>query len=425
MTGYVPVARSGHTVPSRYAFGNTETFWAWDLRVMPPAFKRVEATAVATGISSYVFIDNALLQIPLLMPEALALFRRLELEGSPASLHPELAIIPLTERVFAPLPTVMNPDPRVTILLTDLGNFQGHGFDGFFNAFDQMSEAEAWSKYEQHSNERNILYVHVGPDFSATQAATIVAHELHHLVAHHARGPGGGEPPQETWLSETAAEAAMLFNGFYADQAAINRFVQRSASVPLVNHSYVDYGITMLFAAFLIDRTGGYGSFDRLIRMPETGRAAVEKAFEIASGLPSTFDAIYSEFISYVFRASNTEELLPNSWSHNGGLGLKVPPIARAGVVKSFPYVAEGEIYPYSFAIYELSQGLPANVTVKLEIVSSDGSHANAGPPTCNDQLELMWKPLPGAIAIYGVGCRYGDKRDLMKYRLSIHTISR
>ena len=86
--------------------------------------------------------------------------------------------------------------------------------------------------------------------------------------------------------------------------------------------------------------------------------------------------------------------------------------------------MVEGEIFPYSFALYELKEDLPANASIKLEIVST-GANTSSEAPNCNDNLDLLWKPLPGAIAIYGVGCRYGDKRDLLKYRLSIQAIPR
>ena len=394
---------------------------------MPPGFKRVEASAAAIGERSYIFVDKNLLGNDVSFAQTAELFGRLEGQGLPSSMHPELGIIPLAERIFAPLPTVADPDPRVVVLITDLGTFEGHSFDGFFNVFDQYPEDYAWEQFAQHSNEKNVLYIHVGKgtkSFDVHHTASIISHELQHLLAQHARGLHGGNPPQESWLSEAQAEAAMLLAGYYTDQSALDRYAKRTYKVPLVSQTYVDYGVSILFAAFLIDRVGGYGGFDRIARMPEVGRAAVEKAFEIALGVPSSFDAIFGEFISYAFRASNTEEKLPASWSHSGGGGLKVPPLERAGTVGALPYIVDGELFPYSFALYELQEDLPPDASIRLEILST-GANTNSDVPNCNDNLDLLWKPLPGAIAIYGVGCRYGDKRDLLKYRLSIQTIRR
>jgi hypothetical protein len=91
-------------------------------------------------------------------------------------------------------------------------------------------------------------------------------------------------------------------------------------------------------------------------------------------------------------------------------------PITPAARAEAFPFVFTGKIRTYSFAVIELSEELPPNVNI--EVTRSDTPSAS---DPCKESLNLLWKPLPGAIAIYAVGC---ESETLMDYRVEIRAVS-
>lgn len=409
---------------ARYNVGDTAEFWAWDLTVMPPGFRRVEARAISVGPNSYVFVEKESWNSGAIdFRFAADLHSRLELQGLPSALEPDKGILPLQQSIFGPLPDVINQDPRVVILLLNMGEFNGHRFDGYFNAFDQMSEAEAQT-YQQHSNEVNMIYLDINPNGAndTHQVASIITHELQHLLNHH-RIPDFHQSP---WLSESSAEAAMMFSGYFTDQPAVERYAQRTWEIPLVTSTYVHYGVSAVFSAFLVDKLGGYGAFDYMMYIALPSREAVERAHYVRTGRNTSFDAIFSEFITYVYVASNTHESLPHTWQHLTNDGYRIPNLTNAATIRNLPFSYSGNLRPYSFAVFELGRALPPGAQVQVQILppveqpEAPSSEENDIIKNCKDDVQVLWKPLPNAIAVYSVGCKFGDNRDQLRYKLTI-----
>ncbi len=437
---FLPTTSSASNVLPRYAVGDLEEFWAWDLTVMPPGFRRVEARATSVGQSSYVFVENAAWESGAIdFGFASDLYNRLEQQGLPSSLNPEKGILPLQQSIFGPLPDRINTDPRVVILLLGLGEFNGHRFGGYFNPFDQMTEPEA-QNYQQHSNEVNVIYLGINLDGAndTHQVASIITHELQHLLSHN-RIPNFHQAP---WLSEASAEAAMMFSGYFTDQKAVERYAEKTWGIPLVTSAYVHYGASALFAAFLVDKLGGYGAFDDMMHAAIPSREAVEYAHYVRTGRNTSFDAIFSEFITYVYVNSNTHQSLPNTWQHSINDGYRIPNLTKVATIRTLPFNYSGSLRPYSFAVFELERALPPNARVSVEILAPSPPLAEL-PPTvlsaelplteippevadesilkdCKDDVQILWKPLPNAIAVYSIGCKFGDNRSQLRYKLTI-----
>ena len=261
-----------------------------------------------------------------------------------------VGIVPLQEKIFGPLPRKISADDRVIVLFADLGQFREIQFDGFYNSFDQLTEAEAFAKYKQHSNEANIIYMN-GLRGNETYTTGVVAHELQHLLA-----AGSVELSSENWLSEMLAEGAMLLSGFFTDQEHVNRFVADTAKVPLVTPTYVHYGPQLLFSSFLLDslslRDGT--AIGRLNAIQADGRKAVEQVFEQESKTRLSFDVIFSNFISYVFFHSQHGSSLPTAWNHRAG--IRIPKIQPYFTFTDPSGEFAGTLAPYSFAVIDLQQ---------------------------------------------------------------------
>ncbi len=403
------------------AVGTEKEFWVWDLNVMPPSFRKAKLTLREVGKRSYIYVEDKFWQRPIDQEMLDRFLERLEKKSPTGAVLPDYGIIPLEEALFAALPSKINPDERLNILFADLGKYKNYEFDGFFNAYDQMKDSDSWKDAQQHSNEANIIYIN-GLRQSEDYTLGVISHELQHLLAYHAV-PDQDPFQQDLWLSETLAEGAMLLNGYYGDQGHVNTYAQNTAAYPLVSESYVQYGSQLLFSSFLIDNISNYGGLGELTRAGIKGRDAVEALFQHQTSAPISFDALYSNFIAYIYNAAQKTELLPKIWHASGSalnvFGLRVPAITSAATITALPSVNEGILLPYTFLTFDLAKELPQDSLVKVELLP----HPNDSNPTkeCSKGEVPLWKPLSTkTIAVYSIGCEHKDKNDAIRFRLSI-----
>lgn len=405
-------------VESGPAIGSQREFWVWDLRVMPPGFRRTSATLRAAGERSLVYVEDLFWNTQI-QPEYMErLSHLLEKESPAGSLVPERGVVPAQENVFGHLPTRVGQDDRLIVLFADLGKYKDHEFDGFFNAYDQQTEAEA-QKEDQHSNEANIIYLN-GLRGSEAYTNGVIAHELQHLLVH----DPSGATQKDSWLSETLAEGAMLFTGHFSDQGHVDRFLKNTGAHPLVSPTYVSYGPQLLFSSFLIDSTTpGPGNLRDLARTPLPGRDAVEYFFESRLDLPQSFDAIFSNFISYIFSLQSYQLSLPLSWPRAQGLGISLNEITPYKTVTSPNTIIDGYVMPYAFVLIELANEIKDSTIIRVEPIrpttAEDKKEAGAG--NCARTASSLWKPIDHKrIVVYGVGCEPRSKQDLLHFRLII-----
>lgn len=401
---------------SQPTIGSEREFWVWDLNVMPPGFRRATATLRASGPRSMVYVENAFWKKQIEPAYVERLTKLLEQASPIGAVRSEMGVVPYEESVFGPLPKRASGDDRLIVLFANLGKYKDHEFDGFFNAYDQMTEAEA-VKEEQHSNEANIIYLN-GLRQNETYTNGVIAHELQHLLAH----DPSGATQKDSWLSESIAEGAMLLTGHFSDQLHVNRFARNTGTSPLVSPTYVTYGPQMLFASFLLDfANSGALNLAELGRVPLHGRDAIESFFARRLGVPQTFDAIYSNFLSYVFNAQSFNWSLPLSWQRSTGFGISMPEITAYKTVQSFPSVSEGYVYPYAFVAIDLGEPIRESTVIKVEPIRP-ANDDNIGPSAgCARAASLLWKPVSrNRIAVYAVGCEAKSKADLVHFRLII-----
>lgn len=390
--------------------GSSREFWVWDLNVMPPGFRRATATLQAVGDRSLVYVEDKLWHSNITPSIVGNLFHRLEVSAPEGAFINDKGIVEIEEAVFGPLPTKMNPDPRVIVLFADLGKFKNYEFDGFFNVFDQMLEKEAWEKHQQHSNEANIIYIN-GLRSNETYTQGVIAHELQHLLAHHNRDESEEGP--DAWLSESIAEGAMLLTGYYTDQGHVNRYAQHPWMFPLVSQSYVQYGPQILFASYLFDQLKQPKLFAKLGQIPQPSKQAVELVVEEALGIPQNFNAIFSQFLSYVFGTAARKDKIPSGWRHYENTGLTIPEFGFAATAEKIPFDFEGSVMPYAFAPIKLPHALPENAIVQVGLGQASES--------CKKNGSALWKPLASnVLAVYVVGCTADKPSDAVKFRLSI-----
>ncbi len=395
--------------PPRYTVNQQEEFWVWNLKVMPPGDRLVQARATAVGDRSYIFVENDLWKSAIYPQQVERLFHRLESAGKPSGFFPRLGVLSALEALFAPLPKIVRSDERLVVLLTNLYSYKDHTFDGYYNAFDQLTKDIAYEKYKQQSNEVNMIYI----DYRTMGAiddlegeeitASIIAHESTHLIDDVA----GSSPPREHWFSELLGEMSMVATGYFTDQTQINKFALSPEKFSLLSKSYVHYGPLALFAAYLMDRLPKNKitpHIQKLFHSTLDSRKTVEQMVLESTGKAVAFDDIYGDFISYLYTTSKQMNTIP--W----GQGFYVPTLKPVARVDHYPFHLESSISPYSFAIIDLD--IPPTARVELKITK---------PAEGDCPYHLRWKKLSKAIAVYAVGCTPASKKSSMEYTLSIY----
>jgi hypothetical protein len=248
----------GHTEPRTGAarvdnpppqVGAQRQFWVWDFAVMPPAPKQISATCRAVGDHGAFWVDDAAWNHTVNAADVATLDQRFNHQASPGAVDPTQGIGALDKTYFGDVPHVIDPDSTATILLTEFATFNGTSMDGYFNAFDQMPDAEA-QKYGQHSNEKNLIYLNTaGSPVAGDYMQAVLAHEFSHLLQF------GKDPDRSSWMGEMLAEVAMNVNGFHTDYGHVARHQEHPERV-LESETYVDYGACYLFGTYMMERYG-------------------------------------------------------------------------------------------------------------------------------------------------------------------------
>jgi hypothetical protein len=251
--------------------GAQRDFWTWDFAVMPPAPKRIHATLRSLGEHAAIWVDDAAWGKGVQAADIATLEKRFNRAAPSGAVDPTRGVFDIDCAYFGGLPHGIDPDPRVTILLTPFAQFNGTSLDGYFNAFDQMPDSETWSQYQQHSNEKNIIYLNTaGPSVSGDYMQGVLAHEFSHLLQF------GRNPEQASWLGETMAETAMALNGYHTDFGHVARH-QKRPDRPVESDTYVDYGASYLLGTYMLERYGA-GFISEVAANPGSGREAIEKS---------------------------------------------------------------------------------------------------------------------------------------------------
>ena len=269
--------------------GDKRDFWTWDMSVMPPGQKRVTSTCRATGDHTSIWVDDAVWSRLVTAEDVFTLNGRLEGEAPSGAVDPRRSITETNHEYFGEPPVGMDGDPKVNVLLTEFASFRGTVMDGYFNAFDTLTDKEAQEEYGQRSNESEVIYLNsAARRISSDYMQGVLAHEYQHLL-HYPR-----DNDEENWLSETLGEVAMKVNGYHTDIGHVARH-QTRPDRPLVSDTYVDYGACMLFGSYLTEQYG-QGFIQELSANPENGVESINSTLS-SLGQDTNFGEIYRNWL--------------------------------------------------------------------------------------------------------------------------------
>lgn len=314
------------------AVGDKREQWVWDFALMPPAPKLLQTTLRAVGEHGCIWVDDAAWGKSVTPAQVETLDMRFNRQAPSGSVDPTRSIFDIDTKWFGGLPQGIDKDPRATILLSEFAVFNGTRMDGYFNGFDQMTDAEA-QKYGQRSNERNIIYLNTASSpIDGDYMQGVLAHEFSHLCQ------WGRNPEQAPWLSETLAETAMALNGYHTDHNHVARH-QSKPSNPLISDNSVDYGAAYLFGTYMLERYGK-AFIPTLVEQSGAGRDAIDAALQKV-GSSDTFDNLFDDWV-----VANQNDARPVVSPHHHYASVAVPAPREAATLDAQTPRFEGRLKP-------------------------------------------------------------------------------
>jgi len=250
-----------------YHVGDTKTFWRWNLSVMPPSWVQTPATCRGVGEHSYIFVANDQWNVHMTQANVDSVLVRLEENTPHDPLH---GAIELDTLLFGNIPDELDNDPRLIVFYSALGSFQGTSFDGYFSAYNQVTEAQAQQMNPTgHSNECEMIYMTCYPlNPVAPIRLSVLAHELEHLIH------WGADTNEESWLDEGCAELAMVAYGVPDPISGFNSNPDNNLTA--WNQTTADYVKVMLFFTYLQEHYDATGMIRSLVADPLNGMASLE-----------------------------------------------------------------------------------------------------------------------------------------------------
>jgi len=286
-----------------YNVGDTHTFWRWNLAVMPPTWIQTPATCRAVGEHCYVFVADDQWNTHMTQANVDSVLVRLE-QNTPN--NPNQGAIMMDVNLFGPIPDELDNDPKLIVFYSALGSFQGTSFDGYFSAYNQVTEAQAQMMNPPgHSNECEMIYMTCYP-LNPVQPIrlSVLAHELEHLIH------WGQDSNEESWVDEGCAELAMVAYGVPDPITSFNNNPDNNLTV--WNQQFADYVKVMLFFTYLKEHYDSTGMIRDLVADPMNGMNSLNNQVAIHYPQLATGEIIHNWSI-----ANTLDSPLPGNGLYN------------------------------------------------------------------------------------------------------------
>lgn len=267
-------------VTTEYNIDDTKSFWRWNLTVMPPTWVYEEAVCKAVGEQCYVFVAADQWDVNINQDDIDLIMSFLEDSTLNTT---DYGIVSMDTMLFGDIPDELDNDPKVIFYYTDLGSYNGSIFDGYFSAYNQLTEAEAQQE-GAHSNECEMLYMSCDPvDPTDISTLSVLSHELQHLIHF------GYDQNEETWVDEGCAELAMVSFGYPDPISSFNSNPNNN----LIDwgQQWADYVQVQLFFTYMYERFGA-DFMKSIVHSTSTGVDAINEEL-VNYGFDADFERVF------------------------------------------------------------------------------------------------------------------------------------
>ncbi len=228
----------------------------------------------------YVFVSNDVWKVNVFQQDIEKIIRAFDRSTPETSLDRGKGIYEILTETFGNPPDVDN-DHRIYFLISQLGEYRGHHFDGYFRFLDELEG--------RHSNKKEILYLDC-EDPSDDYHLGIIAHEFQHLIHWQY------DRKETKWLGESLSEVAMILCGYYTDKKHVIRYLNNTDS-PLVSkgHHTVSYGACLLWGTYIYERLG-VAFLGDLVREKESGIKGFQNTLD-SMHIEDNFSTVFGDWL--------------------------------------------------------------------------------------------------------------------------------
>ena len=264
--------------------GDTMTFWAWDLTVMPPVWILIPATCRAVTEFSYIFVADDQWNVHMDSADV----DLVEYYWAEGTYNDSTAgIYELDTENFGMPPDELDDDDHIYIFYSELGSFGGSIFDGYFSIFNEYTEEEA-QQLGGHSNEVEMFYMSCNPGNPTSPIRiSVLAHEFEHMIH------WGIDPNEDTWVDEGCAEYAMLLFGY--PDPLVDFPNNPDDDLTIWGSQFLDYIQTFMFFTYIADHYGGAATIREVVQQQQNSIYGVQAAL-MTMGYEETFEQVFVDW---------------------------------------------------------------------------------------------------------------------------------
>ena len=378
---------------SVYKVGDRKEFWTWNLKVMPPEDIKLQATCRGIGENVYIFVSDDVWDVNVFQQDIEKIMYAFDHSTPEASIDKDKGIYKILTETFG-CPPDEDDDNRIYFLISQLGEYRGHHFDGYFRFFDELEG--------KHSNRTEILYLDCD-DPSDDYYLGIIAHEFQHLIHwQYDRNEAG-------WIGESLSEVAMIICGFYTDKKHVVRYLNNTDK-PLVSkgHHNVSYGACLLWGTYIYEQLG-IEFLGKLVREKENGIKGFQNTLK-SMNIEDNFSTVFGDWLVANYVCSN-----PVNDERFKYKSIQLPITLTIKHFFSLPVYENGKVNGYAadylkFSIKRVKDkklrivfksDIPADFLVKIIRIYNDNlSNPEVEEVVLNEQIETF------DVSDVGVDCR-------------------
>ncbi len=330
-----------------HKIGDKKDFWTWNLNVMPPENVKAHATCRGVGENVYVFVSDDVWEINVSQKDIEKIIHAFDHSTPEISINKNKGIYDILTEIFGNPPDVDN-DRKIYFLISQLGMYHSHHFDGFFRFLDEIKE--------KHSNQLEMLYLDCDTP-SDDYHLGIIAHEFQHLI--HWKY----DHNEASWLGESLSEVAMILCGYYTDKKHVARYLNNT-NAPLISKRHMmNYGACLLWGTYVYERFGE-AFLKNLVLEEANGIEGFQKVITNMN-IGDDFSSIFGDWL--VTNYINTNLIRNNNYEYKSILLPAFPTIKH---FFSLPVHDSGNVFGYAVNYLKFSLERAKNRKLRITFES-------------------------------------------------------
>jgi len=329
--------------------GDQDTFWLFNMSVMPPQQGIRTATVRGKGNHCYVWVEDSSWTAGQMDSTDVAFI--VEHFDNTSPRDSTKGVWQHNTGSFGMPPDIDN-DSLVNLMYYNIGTFHGYTFDGYWMYYDEYPDSIAYPTWGYHSNEMEVVYIDDYPSNPGTDyRVAIVAHEFEHMIHFNY------DQVEELWVNEGAAELAMWL---YGSPDAISEFnTAPDNDLTDWTGSWGDYIQTYLFFLYMYEQYGervGEPLIKTIVQNPWMNTDGIDSSLA-QLGISQTYRSIFTDWVV----ANFMRDTVPYGGRY-GYFGERVPSFSWIGNHTTYPVNANNAVNRWAAVYARFRQGVNLNL---------------------------------------------------------------